>query len=1059
MNFARFSLNNSILAKMLVFFFLVYGLFTLTGIRKEVFPATEFNIITIQTFYPGASPLDIEKIITNPVEEAIFSVKGIDQISSSSFESLSSVVVRLKPEVTDLDKVFDDIKSRIDKIRDFPEEVEKPEVQKVELDIPVIQVSLSGLSDELSLRREARKLEEILKNVPGVSAIVKLGYKGREIWVEVDPDKLTRYNIALSQVINTIRFKNASIPGGTARNNGKEFIVKTTGEIQDAGEVSRLILRANDAGNLVTVADVAAVKDTFTEQKVLARTFGKEDISLVVQKKSTDDTITVVKRVRAAVESYRKGAPQGMEISLLNDATSSIKIRLDTLTSNGLTGFLLVLITLFLFMNPPAALQTSLNIPFSILGSFIIFSYMGVSLNLISLFGLILVLGMIVDQSIVVAENAYRYLEAGDPPDLAVEKGTNEVILPVIASVLTTIAAFYPLLLIKGITGKFVRDIPIAVIIALIISLVQAFFVLPSLLAQSLKDAAKMGEKLKQMNPVTMWDKLKYRYYRFVKGRDSAHPPKWFVKLKDFYGKLLHKALDRRYLFVLITFLLFVGSIFFAAKVMRFELFSTKGVVAFNIFVKTKDNSSLAVTDKAVSEIERIISQLPADELFSFTSRIGTDQNNNSFFFDQDSDLAIISVRLTEESTRNRTADQIIAALKEATKDIPEIEKLQFRKEQNGPPAGRALNIEVRGEDFSKILPAAESIRKFIAGIDGVYDADLDYREGKQEIRIVLDDKKAAMTGVNVLQAGQIIRTAYEGQKASTVRLEGEAITILVKFDELHGKSAENIRKILIPNQMGQLIPLERIADFRIERSVKRVNHVGLKRTVIVSSEIDPKKTTSRAVNALAKKELKGKFEGVNLVFSGEEQEANRSFGDLGKAFLVALFLIYLILAISFKSFIQPVIIMITIPLGIVGIIFALFFHGLPLGFFSLMGIVALAGVVVNNAILLLDFINQDRKLKDDCSIQDVIVDAGQKRLRPILLTSITTAAGLFTLAYGIGGGDVVLQPLAIGFMWGLLFATLLTLFVVPVIYLVFDEIGRYFDGRKKLKECAKLPE
>ncbi len=352
------------------------------------------------------------------------------------------------------------------------------------------------------------------------------------------------------------------------------------------------------------------------------------------------------------------------------------------------------------------------------------------------------------------------------------------------------------------------------------------------------------------------------------------------------------------------------------------------------------------------------------------------------------------------------------------------------------------------------MLVAAKGIKDYISGIDGVYDADIDYREGKQEIRIILNDKKVAMTGVNVLQAGQIIRTAYEGQKASSIRMDGEVVNIQVKFDEQHGKSSENLEKMLIPNQMGQLIPLKRIADFSISRSVKRVNHVGLKRTVIVSSEIDPKKTTSRAVNVQAKKELKNKYEGVDLIFAGEEQETNRSFGDLGKAFLVALFLISLILALTFKSFIQPMIIMITIPYGIIGIIFALFIHGLPLGFFSLMGIVALAGVVVNNAIVLLDFINKDRIEKDDCALMDVIVDAGQKRLRPILLTSITTAAGLFTLAYGIGGGDVVLQPLAIGFMWGLIFATILTLFLAPNIYLVVDEIGRYFSGRKKLKEC-----
>ncbi len=678
MNLARFAIKNSVLAKMLIFFFVVYGLFTLSGLRKEVFPATEFNIITIQTFYPGASPLDIEKIITTPIEEAILSVKGIDQITSSSFESLSSIIVRVKAEVKDLDKVFSDIKSRVEKIRDLPDEVEKPEIQKVELDIPILQVSLAGELDELSLRKQARILEEKLKNVPGVSAVVKLGYRGREIWVEVDPDKLTKYNIALSQVISSVRFRNTSIPGGSALNNGNEFTVKTTGEIVDAGGVRNLVLRANDAGNMVTTSDIGTVLDTFAKEKIITRSFGRKDISLVIQKRPTDDTMTVVKRVRSAVENYEKTTPAKLDLQILNDATPNIKIRLDTLTSNGLTGFLLVLITLFLFMNPPAALQTSLGIPFSVLGTFIIMSYLGVSLNLISLFGLILALGMIVDQSIVVSENTYRYLEKGLSPEEAVEKGTNEVILPIIASVLTTIAAFYLLLLIQGVTGKFVRDIPLAVIIALSVSVVQAFFVLPSMLIDSLKSAAKLGEKIVDLKVTSFWSKLKLSIFRFIKGRDSTTPPPWFVRFRDFYGKLLRKSLERRYLFIILSLVLFLTSVFFAAKVMKFELFSTKGVVAFNIFVKAKDNSYLAITDKAVSEIEKVILTLPDKELVSYTSRVGTDQNNNSFFADQDADLAVISVRLTEEQTRKRTADQIISFLKNATKNIRDVESIQF---------------------------------------------------------------------------------------------------------------------------------------------------------------------------------------------------------------------------------------------------------------------------------------------------------------------------------------------------------------------------------------------
>lgn len=1032
MSVGRFSVRQKVLAQMLSFFILVAGLYNLRTIRKEVLPPIEVDTVTVRTVYPGASAEDIERIITSPIEDAIEGIRGIERVRSTSFEGLSLVIVELKPDLPDPVRVYNDIKSAVDRVRDLPEDATAPEVVKLEIEIPVVQVALSSAElSERELRAQARLLEQKIRAVPGVSSVVKVGWRPRQIWIETDPALLRSYDVAVSQILNAVRARNVSVPAGRVPNGESELLLKTTGEIREVGEVARIVLRANDQGHATRVGDVARVSDMFGEETVVNRVGGERAISLVVQKRQDKDALEIQRRLVRVVEGFRRTAPAGLTVRYANDVTPRIRRRLTTLTGNLLMGFAIVFGVLLLFLTPSAAWLTALAIPFSFLTSLVVMGVVGTSINMISLFGLILVLGMIVDQGIVVSENAFRHREAGMGAEEAVVKGVDEVVMPVLASVLTTMAAFFPMLLIRGLTGKFVRDIPLTVIIALAASMLQAFVVMPS----SLRDALERPEAGEAKG-----------LRRFLSYGLDVSRSRWFQGFLAGYERVLRLFLRRRGLVLAAAVAVFVLSIVFAATVMRFELFSSRGVDRFSVVMETRENATLAFTERQAALVERVVLGLPSEEVVSVVTRVGTD---SAFGFggDNDSNLAVIDVELTDESRRKRTADEIIADLTERLKGVGEFRSVRFVKGRQGPARGKPVNVELRGDDYDVLAAAAVEVAEVVGGLEGVHSVESSFRRGKEELRVRVDDRRAAQAGITVAQAGMVLRTAYEGMKAGSVRWDGEVVDLVVKYDRRAVKSLRNLREVRIPNMMGQLVPLGAVASFETVRSLKRADHIDGRRVVTVSAEIDAARTTSRRANMEARRALKDlprRYPGLQVRFTGEAEDTRESVEGLAVAFVLALLLIYLILAVSFQSFVQPVVVMVTIPFGIVGIILALAAHGMPLSFFGLMGIVALAGVIVNNGILILEFITRHREeLGCGGDVAEAVVAGTRLRFRPILLTAGTTALGLLPTAYGIGGGDVMIQPLAVAFMWGLIFGTVLTLLLMPVVYVVFEDLGR----------------
>ena len=640
------------------------------------------------------------------------------------------------------------------------------------------------------------------------------------------------------------------------------------------------------------------------------------------------------------------------------------------------------------------------------------------------MFGLIIVLGMLVDDGIIVAENVYRHMEGGMPPRAAAVKGTEEVMGAVLTAVFTTIAAFTPLLFMTGIIGKFIRSIPIVLIAALLASLAEAFIILPSHIA----DFARVRLD-KNGNPVSL-----------SKGMG------WFKRVVSFYTGIVNAAIRRKYKIIAGFAAVLVIAIVLAFTAIKFILFPSAGINFFLIRAEAPIGTPLEKTHELMMPVENIVSGLSKKELDTYVTTIGkTEQERHDPYAGQANNLAQIAVYLTPEQDRYRNVDQIIIDMREQTKDIKGFTELRFDEPQAGPPVGKAVEARIRGEDFNVLDQIAAEFMSYLSKLNGTSDVTWDHKPGKEEIRISVDRKKATLAGLSIGQIAKTIRAVFEGGIATQIKpIKAEEETdVTVRFDKADIKDLSVFENILVRNKFGNLIPLKNVANIEKAPGTTTVQHLDGKRVVTVSSNLDTEKTTSMKVNKMLQKKFRDipkKYLGYSVKYGGEQEESMESLKSLLKAFIYAFLFIYLILASFFKSLVQPFVVMMAIPFGLIGVIFAFLLHGIPLSFMAVLGIVGLNGIVVNDSIVLVAFINRLRA--KGITRRDSIIQGVEMRIRPVILTTITTVGGLSTVAYGIGGKDPFLVPMALSICWGLLFATVLTLIIIPCIYSILDDIA-----------------
>jgi len=1020
----RFFADQPTLANVLTFLIVFLGLSSLSVIQRDNFPSVDLLEMTITTRYPGASPEDVELNVTNKIEEELKEVDGIDKFTSFSMENISIVHLWIDREVRDVKVVKTDIRDAVSRASDLPPEVdEDPLIEEITTSkaIPIIEVGLTGEVPYSQLRGAAKRAEKDLLAVAGVGSVTKYGYLDREIKLELAQDALEKYRMPAHEVVNAIRNRNIRATGGSFESYTSERNIVTLAEFSDPGEAAEVIVRITEGGATIRVNDIAVLLDDFEPAKVLSRMNGTPAISFLVFKKESADIIRTVDAIKKLVEENQHRLPPGVGIDYSNDKSRLVSNRLNVVISNGLLGLALVMLMLTLFLNWHSAFWVALSIPVVLLGTLFMLPVFGSYLDTIAMGAMILVIGIIVDDGIVVAENIWRYREAGwSPLDAAVE-GTYTVFKPVVTTIVTTALAFMPMFFMTGTLGDFIFVIPLVVVIALTISLLDTLFIMPAHLIAR------------------------------VKREDKDSAPKtnqWFLTFQQSFAALLGKLLRIRYMVVAAFMALLISAFWYAAKYMDFVLFPTQSADELYILAELPSGSSLEHTAEKIGQVEKIVAALPADELNSYITRVGT---HGQFNLGENENWALIGVYLTPFAKRVRNADEVVESLREQTAKLEGFKKFTYVIDSGGPPVGRPITLRIVGSDDERRESLAALVSEMLEGIEGVKDIERDDKRGKEQIKVELDYVRLAEQELSVADVARNIRLAYDGEIVTSVRYGDEDVDFRVILEEEARTSADILGNLIIPNRNNRFVYLRDVADFRVEPGPSNVYHYDNERAITVTADIEKGVTTPVAAtqSILDQIDIDSDWPGMRIVTGGEAEETQKSMGSLIIAFLAAAVGIYLVLILLFNSLMQPVMVMLALPFGLIGVIFAFALHGQAPGFLAMLGVIGLTGIVVNDSLLLVNLANRLFAENKHDSAKETIVEATHNRLRPILLTSITTVVGLLPMAYGVGGSDPFSAPMALAMGYGILFATPLTLVLLPCLLLIQNDLTGFFAKKR----------
>ena len=1031
MSIPKLSVGNPVLANLLMIVIIIFGVYAWIVLPRDLVPEISFHSATVTTFYPGASSEDVEKLVTVPIEEAIEeNVNKIDIVVSMSSEGRSLISIQFE-EISDrdFDKEFQNLRTAVDRVNNLPTEIlDEPLVQEINTSsgFPMLTIVVGGEISEDQMKEIAEDLKDEIIEVKNIAAVRLAGVREREIWVEVDPDQLKAYHIPIEAVINALRTHNLNLPAGTLEMGASEYLVRTMGEFRGLTEIEDTIIRARPTGTPLRVRDVATVSDTYEKPRTLSNINGQPSISLAVQKKTEGNTIKLVKQIRELVEQRKQNLPEGTELSVVNDYSVILQERLGILQNNAIFGLILVVILLYIFMGWRNAFFAALGIPVAFMATFFFLHWSGYTLSGVTLFGLILVVGIVVDDAIVVIENVFRRIQEGMPPKEAAVAGAQEVGWPVLAASLTTIAAFGPLMFMSGTSGQFLRIVPITAIIVILASLFEVFMILPSHIAE--------------------WGKAQSRTQR-------RHV--WFDRVRRRYVRILKATIRWRYAVVCGVLVFGVLVCIGAFSQLERQLFPGEDFPQFYIKTEMPPSFSLKETSATLAKIEEVAMSLPSDELVAVVTNIGlitpTSLLEGSSIR---SNVGEVLVELVPKDQRRRSTDEIIADLRGKVDAISGIEKLIFDAQQGGPPQGSDVEVKVKGERFEPLEKIANSLKEKLHQMDGVYDIRDDFVTGKSEIRLRVKEDRAYQYGLNIFQIAYNVRNALEGNITTTYRDADESVDVIVKYNSDDLGTIANLEELLIPAPNGTMVPLRDVAEVQEEGGYSEIRRFENERAITVSAAVDNDKTSAFAVNQVliqTFKDIESLYPGYRLDFRGVFDQISESFGELGRLFVVGILIMYVILGAQFKSFIQPIIILFAVPFGFMGAMVGLLIIGAPLSMVALFGTVALAGIVVNDSIVMIDFMNQYRLR--GYNKWRAILKGGSVRLRPIILTSVTTICGLIPMAIGLGGKSPIWMPIAYTIIFGLSAATLLTVFVMPALYAITADVRELFIKRDRVTE------
>ncbi|MBL6990595.1 MAG: efflux RND transporter permease subunit [Bacteriovoracaceae bacterium] len=1019
-NIINYFINRPLIVNLLTVITLLIGVASLFTLQKEIFPKVEFDVVFITTIYPGSSPEDVENLVTIPIERSLKSVDGFKSMNGLSMEGRSMLYIEVDPDY-ELDQVLSDIKDAVDSIQDLPEDIERPFVKSLtNRHRGTIKIPIIGGTYE-HRRTAALGLRDLLEEESKIARVDLDGYRKDEIRVEVDFDKLSKYRLTMSEVANAISARSINLSAGKVELESGDVMIRTIAEFTGIEDIKKVTIRSNTSGQGVLISDIATVVREPTEHLIYQRSQGEEAIFLSVFIKEKADIISTTNQIKDIARGFFKRAKfSNLKYRFTDDASYYVSRRLNVLRRNGLQGMFLVFLCLILFLNFKTAFITSLGAPIAFMTAFFVMNIMGLSFNMISMFGLIMVLGMLVDDAIIVAEQFYQYLEAGMNPKDAAQKAAFHTIKPVIATVLTTMIAFGALFFMGGIMGKFIWSIPAVVIICLSASLFECFFLLPSHLAD---------------------------FCKLKKGQKSS---RWYDFVLRAYEVVLKKFLNFPGTTFILFFMILAGSLFIA-KNMRFELFPGDDVRIVMIQMKGEIGIPLDVTNQAMKKIEKtVLANLKKEELDQVRSFVG--QLFKLHRIKKGSHYASLIIYLTPPDERVRTTDEILNDLTAKVKKLVPQFVVFTQKLVGGPPKGKPVEIELTGENLNELSKLSKEVKKLLDGTKGITSTEIDFEEGKKQLIVDVDDKEARRLGLTTKQIALELRRAYAGDSLTEIRESEDDVEIIIRLSKQYRQDLNILSQLFILNNQGRRIPISKVVKTSRYEGALVIRRQERKRIISVSADLDKEVTTPIKVA----KDLKADMDkiikaapGFSYKFAGEHKETKEMMGDLMKAAILALVCIFFVLVVIFDSLGQPLVIMLSIPFGLIGVIIIFKLKGMALSFMAVLGVVALIGVVVNDSIVLVTFINERRTQVVD--LKEAICKASVTRFRPVILTTFTTVAGLMPLAE-FKGGDPFIKPMAISFAWGLLFSTMVTLVFIPSTYLLYTQIVDFF-GRM----CKKI--
>ena len=1021
MSLPRLGVNNPVLVHLIVLLTVIAGIMAYRTMPKDQYPDVAMAAVMVSTVMPGASPKETEQLITIPLEEELAQLDDIDTMESGSAEGISTIFLQFNTDVDENFEKMTEVQNKINQVQRMPEDAEPSMVIEVKPPFFTATVAVLGSAPEHELKEFSEDLEDALKNLSGVAEVRVSGLREREIWVEVDPTRLYSYGLSLSDVSAALARRNLNLPGGNIKLERGEFAVRTEAEFKDLDQIRGTIIKEDDNG-YVYLRDIADVTDTFEDRRSLARLDGKPSVNLVINKDRASNTLTLIEEVREIVADFEDRLPAGTYMRIVDDASIEVRSRLTGLYSNLLLGLILVVLSIWILIGIRPAMMVAAGIPVAFLMTFVMVKAYGFSINTLVLFSLILVIGLVVDDAIVVCENIYRHYETGMPLTEAAIKGTEQIMLPVCATVMTTVAAFLPLLLMDGILGEFMGIIPVVVTFALIASLAESFFILPS-------HVAEWGGK----RPPT--------------GLDETRP--WFHRMLKRYRRMLRFTLRFRYLAVALVIVAAIFAMGLAMFRMDFVLFGGRDLEAFTVAVEAPPAASIEETTRILTEVEQRALALTnrTGEADSVRTEVGSLQRggmNRS----SGTHLGEVTVDLVDLNDRGRLGSEVADELRGMIQDITGVRAINIEESQDGPPVGKPVQVRIIGDNFDTLQVIAAEIKDYLRGVEGVKDVIDSFPPGKDEVRPELDMEKIAALGLDVRTIATEIRGAFEGLEATRIYDGNEEVEVMVKYDEDSRGSLSSLADMQFATPAG-MVPFSNVARLERRPGVAAIAHYFEKRTINVTADVVPRVITSNRVNQLLMEEfaeVSSEYPGYSLTFGGEFEDTQDSVNSMFRAFTVSIVLIYVILGGLFRSFVQPIIVMFSVPFAFIGVIGGFYLLNEPLGMFSVIGTIALAGIVVNDSLIMIDFIN--RKRREGFGELDSILEACSIRLRPILLTSITTVLGLLPMGIGLFGVDEFLKPMAIAIGWGLFFSTGLCLLLIPCVYRIFDDLSKLITGK-----------